>query len=229
MTLTAPLPAGWSWLTAFTRTDDGWLRGQDTSLDLTPPVRRADAQRRGHEIVVGWVWPPGVQVAEVTWSGGTLHVTHQQYLREGGVRLPATGRAEEIRIAARTLLSDGLGPPSATVTVAVSGSRPAAHYTVVREGSRWRRNERCVVTVQSDVAIGTYVVALHAAPGAVLPTDVSQGDELVSAEVRLGPMRAPAVLEAPLPGLPRPFWLRLFVLDGDLRLVDPPVSHLKVT
>ena len=61
-----------------------------------------------------------------------------------------------------------------------------------------------------------------------MPTSAADGVPIL--DTALAPSAAPQEYQATVPGsVKRPFWVRCFVVAGQARLIDPPVSNLKET
>ena len=224
--LLAAVPPGRVHVAAFTRAPAGRVRGRDAGHDLVPAPTQLRAQRRGEDVVLSWVWPTGVAVAEIGWSGGGDRTTRARYRDTGGFHLPAgvTGVVEVRAVV-------GAGPDrsvSAPVAVRVEAPARPVRYTVAQQGSRLRGTRECVVSVPPGQGSGSVDVVLVASEGRVMPLTPGAGVELVRHRVELSSAQ-PTVFSAPLPRMRRPYWLRCFSCGDDVALVDPPVSALKVS
>lgn len=230
--LVTELPAGPWYLTAFTRGADGWLRGGDVRVDVVPPVSGLDARRQGAEVLLSWVWPAGIALADVRWSGSSevLRVLRGRYVGDGGVRLRPGPGPERIEVSAVRRDADGSEASALPASVTLPAVRTPVPWTAERRRDRWRRTEHLTVRVSCAVDL-TCTVALTATPGVVLPVEHRPEAELHRAEITLRAGEPiDLVTDLPLPRLPRPYWLRLFVLDPPTaRPQDPPVHRMKVT
>jgi hypothetical protein len=228
-TLAAPVPPGPWFLTAFTRTGDGWLRGNDVRIDVVPPVTGLRAHRQGREVLLSWVWPDGITLADVHTGGPVQRVLRQRYVGDGGVRFDCGPTATRIQVIAIRRDDTGAEAAALAVSTTVPAVRTPVRWTVIRSGHRWRGNERIAVEVTAEADLYC-TVALTATPGIVLPIEHRPDAELFRGEVALVTGRPTVVADLPLPPLPRPYWLRLFVLDPPgARAADPPVDRMKVT
>lgn len=223
--LLATVPAGRVHVAAFTRAPAGRVRGAAVVSDLVPAPSQLRAQPGGESVVLSWVWPADVAVAEVRWPGGEERVTRARYRDRGGVTLPA-GVAGTVEV--RGVV--GSGPDrslSTPVTTEVAAPARRVRYTLALAGSRWRGTRQCVVSVPSAQGSGSVEVVLVATEGRTMPLSPSAGIELARHTVELSAPE-PAVFTAPLPRLRRPFWLRCFSGRDGVVLVDPSVATLKV-
>lgn len=228
--LTTEVPPGRWYFTAFTLASGEALRGRHAVADVVGAVGGLEAQRRGDEISLAWIWPPGVSVTEVAWSEGARRVTRRQYI-DDGFRVVAGPEAERFEVRSVALAADGAEIVSAPVFVDVDAPATAVSYTVGREGGLLRRGpRRIVITLSADRAVRGCEVVLVAAPGETMPREPEFGEELLHESLDLDPAAGPTRLEAPLPRLSRPYWVRCFLLEPDgVRFIDPPVSQLKVS
>ncbi|MGH3768270.1 MAG: hypothetical protein ACRDTX_24490 [Pseudonocardiaceae bacterium] len=228
VTLLAQVPPGRSYCVPFTLDIDGAIRGQDAVVDLADPVRRLRAQRFGDDIRITWCWPDGVSAAEVQWAGGSRRITAAQYRDEGGCQLRGVPAVSRVEVGA-VLLGAGGECCSSMTSVLVEQRLPQLSYQLRRRGTRLTGGVRCVVTVAGAQPVAGVTIIVVAAAGHAMPTSPGAGVELLRQRVMIDPA-APVVLEAPVPRLPRPYWLRCFLADGaPVQLIDPPLRQLKVS
>jgi hypothetical protein len=229
-TLVAPVPSGRSIFVPFTIDTGGGVRGQDAVLDLTTPLQRVHAQRFGDEIRVTWVWPEGVSAADVRWAGGHRRISVQQFRDEGGCRLGGVPKVRRVDVSAVVL---GLGSDesqAAAISVEVDERPPELRYELRRRGNHLIGGVTCTVTVTGAEPVTGATLIVIAAPGAVMPRTPDAGMELARQPVVLGPLELPMVVEAAVPKLRKPYWLRCFLAEpAPALLIDPPVSQLKVS
>jgi hypothetical protein len=228
MTLVAPAPAGRSYYVPFTFGTDDAIRGQDAVVDLTAPVHRVRAQRFGGDVRVTWLWPADVSAVDVQWAGGSRQITRQQYRDEGGCRLHRVPGMSRVEVGAVVLGDSGVSrsPPT---SVEVEVRPPQLTYQLRRRGYHFAGGVTCVVTLTSAEPVPDVTLIIVAAAGHAMPLSPDVGMELLRQPVVLDPA-ATVVLEAPVPRLPKPYWLRCFLAEpATALLVDPPVSQLKVS
>jgi hypothetical protein len=226
MTLTAAVPPGPSVYVPFTIDRHGGIRGREVVFGLAQPVRLLRAERFGSELLLTWVWPEEITIAEVGWPDGGRRITHRQYRDEGGCRVPLGSQAADVQV--RTVLRVGAERfRSVPVTIRISRERPRLSYTLERRGSRFTGGMRCIVCFDSSQWVRCTVLVV-AAEGHNMPPSASAGRLLLSSDEIISP-DAQRMLEIPLPRLRRPYWVRCFIADeDDVLLVDPPLSQLKV-
>lgn len=228
MTLVAPVPPGRSYCVPFTLGPDGAVRGQDAVVDLVDPVRRLRAQRFGGDVRVTWRWPDQVSAVDVRWAGGTRRITLQQYRDEGGCQLRDVPGVSRVEVGAVMLGESGESRSSMT-SVAIEERPPQLTYQLRRRGHRLMGGVRCVVTLSGAQPVPGVTLIIVAAAGHAMPTSPEAGVELLRQPVVVDPA-APVVLEAPVPRLRKPYWLRCFLAEpAPALLVDPPVGQLKVS
>ncbi|MDN5749513.1 MAG: hypothetical protein L0H64_13530, partial [Pseudonocardia sp.] len=230
MTLVAEVPSGRSIFVPFAIGTGGGVRGQDAVLDLTTPLHRVHAQRFGAEILVTWVWPEGVSAADVRWAGGHRRISVQQFRDEGGCRLGGVPQVRRVDVSAVTLGLGGDESHAAAISVEVDERPPELRYELRRRGNHLVGGVRCTVTVTGAQPVTGATLVVIASPGAVMPRTADAGVELARRPVVLGPTAPPMVVEAAVPKLRKPYWLRCFLVEpAPALLIDPPVSQLKVS
>ncbi|MDN3352213.1 hypothetical protein [Actinomadura sp. DC4] len=226
---TAPVPGG-----VALRTGPGVLLAVSVSGDvatigahrehvnLTPP-RELVTQRRGEVVVLGFDWPAEVTEAEISWrcgDGDTLRmpVGRAGYDAHGGVRLAAPGGETVTVEVAAAATAYGRRVTGTPVTVVVPG-RTIVGYELRR--SRLRGPLVVSLSAPAPARLGRLVLVARSGP---MPQRVADGETVMSWE----DLELPVRLQAAMPRLPRPFWLRCFAEDATIELRDPPVRHLKV-
>ena len=231
-TLVVTVPPGRSYYVAFTTDGAGALRGQDTVVDLTNPVRDVRAQRFGDDILVTWEWPDAVVAADVRWETGVRRISRQRFRDEGGCRLVGARTVRRVDVEAVVFEGDGDETRAPGVSVAVDERPPQLTYELARRGQRWARGVYCTVTVRGAETVTETTLALVGTAGHTMPLRYRAEDEIEQWRVTVSP-GVPVVLpEVPVPGhLRKPYWLRCFLIEepAPALLVDPPVSQLKVT
>jgi hypothetical protein len=231
VTLIAAVPPGRSYYAAFTLDGAKLVRGQDTVVDVSDPVRRVRAQRFGDDVLVTWQWPDEVASADVRWGTGGRRITRQRYRDEGGCRVPGARSVRRVEVEAVVFGGDGDETHAPAVSVEVDERPPELTYELVRRGNRFSGGVRCTVTVRAAEPVAGATLLLVAASGQVMPTAPQAGREILRESISVVP-GVPLVLpEVPVPThLRKPYWLRCFLAEpAPALLVDPPVSQLKVS
>jgi hypothetical protein len=227
--LTARRPAQRVFYLALTVAGDMAVAGVVTEFVWIAPLVGLTVRRMGTEVTLGWQWPAGSGAVEVEWSQDgdeprRQRVTKASYGADGGVRLPAdpaTAMAITVRPVARVGAEDRAG---AGQRVTVPG-RLLASYAIASVGPLWRRRILVEVSAELPVRIGRLVLGLR--PGRVLPLRLDQCTRLGElSDVEVAPGR-PARFEVPAPHQARPYWLRCFVEDDGVELLDPPTDQLR--
>jgi hypothetical protein len=194
-----------------------------------PPVTALEGRRFGGELVLSWVWPEDVRMAEVSWTpfggaeAGRLRLTRQQYQADGGCRIdvgPGTVRVQVSAIAT----GDNGESRSAPGTLEVSGSPPQVSYRIERQNRLFGTSTARIV-LTADQPVADCAVLVVVAPGRVMPLKPDDG-QVVHRDVH--EIREPLELTIELPRR-KPYWLRCFVETPGVQLIDPPISQLKVS
>lgn len=228
MTLDAPVPSGRSVFVPFTLDRDGGVRGQEAILDLTAPPQRVAALRFGDDIRLTWVWPEGVSAADVRWAGGHRRITVAQLRDEGGCQLRGVPRVRRVEVSAVVFGPTGEESTSQAVALEVEERPPELHYELRRRGRHLLGGVTCTVTVTGEPVAGATLIVV-AAPGGIMPRGPEAGVEIARRLVVIDPA-VPMVVEASVPKLGKPYWLRCFLAEpAPALLVDPPVTQLKVS
>lgn len=230
-TLVAPAPTGLHHYAPFTVRDTVAVCGQEVAYGVALPVTGLTCQRLGEEVVLSWLWPGEVGLAEVAWSGtagsGRMRITRQQYLSGGGCRLRCG--PGELTVRVRTVVAAPTGTctsPDAVLTV--NGRPPVVSYSV-RLARRPMAGGTARVRLTSDEQLPGCTVVVVAAHGPVMPRSPADGTQVLRvARQQFGP-DAPVELVAELPRLRKPYWIRCFLEGSAAVLVDPPITQLKVS
>jgi hypothetical protein len=228
-TLVAAVPPGRSWIVPFTVTHDGAVRGQHAYVELIEPVRGLAAQRFGDDVRVTWIWPDDVSAADVTWSDGHRRITLAHYREEGGCVLRAVRGVRRVHVQA-VVIGGGDEACATPVSVAVAERPAQLRYTLSRRGLRLAGGVKVTVTLSSPDPVTRATLLLVVSAGAVMPLTPDVGIELLREIVSVPPGAPLALPEVAVPNvLRKPYWLRCFLLDSTVELLDPPVSQLKVS
>jgi hypothetical protein len=185
-------------------------------------------RRHGEHVILTWQWPPQVSEIEVSWPlpGETHHrqpVSATRYEAEGGaVVTPPRGTTVEISVTPVVVFGQRrqLGE-SRIVTVEMPAQ---AGYTIRFAGPWWRRRAVARISVRQAVRIRRLVLIL--ARGTRMPLRIADGEILQEGlDIDVTP-DAPVIMESPVRGLARPFWLRCFAEGHGVELEDPPREQL---
>jgi hypothetical protein len=234
--LETDVPAGPQVYVPFAIGGTGAVVGRAVEQSQANPVRQLQARRTGSQVVLTWVWPEEVRLAEVEWSGPGVprqlrRVSRSQYVDGEGCVLPASPRGATVAVRAVSVgpTGESLSTP-AELTV---DGRPVELSYVVRRltdlRSRWSRRRLLVLTAAEDCADVDLV--LVTAPGLAMPLRAEQGtvvDRYIGLRLTRG---VPLTVEIELPAnLKRPYWIRCFAdRPAAVSIVDPPIAELKVS
>lgn len=234
--LEATVPSGNYFLTPFTIdvAAGSAVVGEAAVLGVTEPVRQLVARRTGNEATVAWEWPASVSLVEVTFtpahgSATTRRLTRGQFA-EAGCRIQVGSAGGRISVRA---LTRGYGSEtfSAPASVTVDGVNATISYHLLRAGGTVNPfSRRRLLRVESDQPCDGVELRLVAAAGLAMPTRPEQGqlvEHVSGLALRPGvPWEAPFTLPS---RLPKPYWLRCFVVrPSELRVIDP-VDEMKVS
>lgn len=210
----------------------GIVMGRPAAVGITDPVRGLVVTPFASYATVSWEWPATAQLAELSWEvdndADCVLIGQAEYRSQGGARVPLGRGACTIEVRA-VIMADGVSftsPPvrevlpggeGATVSYTVSGSPGVGPF-----GGRSKK-----VAFSSDEGCAGVHVQMVALPGRVMPTKPDGGFVLLDTTLALKP-GVPAEHSVTIPrAVKRPYWVRCFVVGGQARLVDPPISSLK--
>lgn len=230
-TLVATAPTGLHYYAVFTIGEAGAVRGEEAAFGVALPVIGLAYQRLGDEVVLSWQWPEAVGTAEVVWDGpagsGRRRLTRQQYQSGGGCRIECGPGELSVRV--RTVVHAKGGTctsPDAKLTV--TARRPTVSYAVQLARRPVIGGGTVRVRLTADQPLTECTVLVVAAHGPVMPRSAADGQLVLRSAQSIDP-RAPVELVADLPRLRRPYWVRCFLENSAAKLVDPPVTQLKVS
>ena len=228
------LPPGVHRLVPFSVGGAGIVVGKPVTVAVTDPVRHLTVTPFANYATVSWEWPANAQSAEVNWrvdgEEDVRHVDRGQYRSAGGFQVPL-GRGPchvEVRAVIAVAGKSFTSPPvSADIGHVVE---PQIRYRVSSSGPSvgpLGGRKKKVVFAADQPCHGVRVVMV-ACQGPVMPIKVSDGVPIL--DTVLPPAGAPAEFRASVPGsIKKPFWVRCFVVAGQARLIDPPITSLKET
>jgi hypothetical protein len=226
------LPAGVHYLVPFSKGGTGIVVGRPETVGVTEPVRHLSVTPFATYATLSWEWPARTQLAEVSWeldgNADVNVISIAEYRTLGGARVPLGRGPCSIEVRA-VIVADGkeyTSPPKKAVVE--SPTEPVITYTVSSTpalGPFGGRSKKVVFT--SDQGSGEVHVRMVATPGRVMPAGPQGGYILMDTKLTLRP-RLPAEYTVTVPrAVKRPYWVRCFVMAGEARLMDPPVSSLK--
>lgn len=184
--------------------------------------------------MVSWEWPPEAQLAEVAWEidgdQDCVVISRAQYRSAGGARVPLGRGPCTVEVRAVIMVGDAsfTAPPARQVVDAVVDISIA--YTVSgipSFGAFGGRSKR--VSFRSEADCRDVRVQMVASPGRIMPADAAAGVTLLDTTLALR-AGVPVEHHVSVPrSVKRPYWVRCFVVSGQAKLVDPPISSLKET
>jgi hypothetical protein len=224
------LPPGVHRLIPFSVGGTGIVVGKPTTVAVTDPVRHLSVTPFADYATVSWEWPSSAQVAEVSWrldgEEDVVHIDRGQLRSAGGVKIPLGRGPCEVEV--RAVITVGktafTSPPvSAKISqVMETAIRYQVHSSIPSVGPLRGRSKKVVFT--ADQACADVRVRMVASPGRVLPTSPSDGETVLDTTLTLRP-GVPEEMKVTVPR--KTSWVRCFVVAGQARLVDPPITSLK--
>lgn len=205
------------------------LSGRPRVSRRLTPVTGLRVEPRGAQVLVAWAWPKDVAVAEVRTGGAPHRISKAAYVSAGGCLLPVADPAVPVEVRSVQVDADGEIAYSAPVTARLETAETTVSYVVesvpgtgVRRFLGRSRLRRVTVTADGPCVGDLLVVA---AAGTVMPLRPDSGEVIAREALTDG-----LVLDVEVPErIGRRYWIRCF-LEGapGIRLVDPPLSTLKV-
>jgi hypothetical protein len=214
----------------------GAVVGRPVEVGQTEPVRQLQARRTGAQLVLSWIWPVEVNLAEVTWVRPDddpliRRLTRSEYLNGSGCVLPVGHGGGRATVVALTIGPTGTPGRSAPSEVEVAGRAIGISYQLSRSpGLRNRLSRRRLLRLVADQSCTGVALAVVVTPGLVMPLRVEQGTVVERfTDLAFSP-GAPLAFELELPdGVRKPYWIRCFATSPEhVTMVDPPVAELKV-
>jgi hypothetical protein len=208
----------------------GIMVGKTTAVAVTDPVTQLSVTPFADHATVSWEWPPSAQIAEVSWRtdgvDDILHVDRGQYRSAGGVKIPL-GRGP-CQIEVRAVITVGkqsfTSPPvSAMVSHAAEAEISYQVSSLVPSVGPLRVRAKRVVFTADQECVGIHV-RMVASAGRVLPTSPSDGQTILDTTLAIRPGSS---VEHRVSVPRRTTWVRCFVVGGQARLIDPPITSLK--
>jgi hypothetical protein len=224
------LPPGVHRLVPFSVGGTGIVMGRPTTVAVTDPVTQLSVTPFADYATVSWEWPSSAQVAEVSWrldgEEDVVHIDRGQLRSAGGVKIPlGRGPCEvEVRAVITVGKTSFTSPPvSATIAqVMDTAIRYQVFSSMPSVGPLRGRSKKVVFT--ADQACADVRVRMVASASRVMPTRPSDGETVLDTTLEL----RPGVPEERKVTVPRKtIWVRCFVVAGQARLLDPPITTLK--
>jgi hypothetical protein len=222
------VPAGQHVYVPFSFGAGGAVVGRAVTMGVTAPVGSSQVRRTGDRLIVTWLWPDGIGLAQVRWttpdSGSrTFVISRAKYDAESGCVLSAAsgGGTVEVRALAVGPTGTAQSPPvissvpprAARVRYTVTRPVPPADRPLLGKLRDRIRDRRRVVTLSSDQRCADQGVELVREPGVHLHPGEPVGIEI----------EVPATIS-------RPYWIRCFVAKPDgYAVTDPPIDQMKVS
>jgi hypothetical protein len=231
----AELPPGVHRLVPFSIGGTGIVVGRPATVAVTEPVRHLTATPFADYATVSWEWPPGTQLAEVSWrvdgEEGIQLVDQGQYRSTGGFRIPLGNGPCHIEVrAVIAVAGKSFTSPSVSADI-TSNAKTSIRYVVSNTGPSvgpLGGRKKKVVFIAEQPCSGIRVVMI-ARPGLVMPISATEGVPILDVQLPSGSGSREEFKAAVPSSIKKPFWVRCFVVDGQARLIDPPISRLKET
>ncbi len=232
--LETDLPGGVHHLMALSVGGTGVAVGRATAVAVTDPVRQLIATPFADEARVSWQWPATAQMAEVNWAldgeEDFYLITQAEYRANGGARVPLGAGPCQVDVRAVIMVGGRpyTSPPVSTVVSQVLdvpvGYQVSGPPAVGPFGGRVKK-----VVFTAEQGCSDVQVRMVASPGRVMPMKATEGVPVLEIVLNLA-AGVPEEHKITVPKLvKRPFWVRCFVVAGQARLIDPPISCLKET
>ena len=224
------LPPGVHRLVPFSIGGTGIVAGKPVTLAVTDPVGQLAVTPFTDYATVSWEWPPEAQLAEVIWrldgEQGVIQVDRGIYRSDGGIKVPL-GRGP-CQVEVRAVITVGKVPfTSLPMSVTIAPVVETAIRYVVSNltpsiGPLRGRSKKVLFT--ADQGCTGIRVRMVASSGRVFPISPSDGVTVLDITLTL----PPGASEEHRVTIPRKtHWVRCFVVAGEARLIDPPITILK--
>jgi hypothetical protein len=204
--------------------------GEPASVGMAEKVRELLARRVGSEVILSWIWPPGVNLAEVTFTPdrGAVHRrrTTRGEVAERGCRIPIDSSGGQITVCSVVRAAGG-DLLSAPAKAGVDGVATVLEYHLLRVGGVLSRGRR-LLRVTVDRPCRDVELHLVVSTGLAMPSRPESGTTLQRfTGLRLDP-DTPWEVPFTVTRHNRPYWLRCFVVQPQgIRVVDP-ITEMKV-
>ncbi|MEV0895645.1 hypothetical protein [Actinoplanes sp. NPDC049802] len=228
------VPGGAHVYTPFTLDDQGGgVVGEPVSAGVAGSVQRLRARRTGSEVVLSWIWPPSINLVDVTFTPADGPQWRRRMTRgevaEQGCRIPAGASGGRITVCAVTRTRDGdlLSAPRSVTVEPVAGKLA---YRLPKVGGPFSRGRSRMLRVTVDDLCEGVELRLVVALGTVMPARPDAGQTLLRFTGLTLEPGAPWEVPFTVPRrLARPYWLRCFVTrPRGIRVVDP-IDEMRVS
>jgi hypothetical protein len=232
VSIEADLHPGIHHLVAVSIGGTGIVVGASTVVGVTHPVRHPVATVFGTYATVSWEWPDSAQIAEVHWQvddeQDVYEITRAKYKADGGARVQLGRSACKAEIRAMIHTEAGsFASPSVKLMIDESEDADVRYRVASSPGIGGFGGRSKKVTFLSEHGCSDVQVRMVASPGPVMPTSAEDKFVLLDTRLELGPGK-PAEYKVNVPkAISRPYWVRCFVVGGNARLLDPPITELK--
>jgi hypothetical protein len=228
-TMETELPGGIHYLTPLSEGGTGIVVGRTKSVAVISPVRNLAATPFADYATISWEWPQNVGLAEVRWKTGAeedwdFNVLTLAEFQSKGVKVPLGAQPLEVEVCA--LIPVGTKHhPSPPASIVVRRVLQVALRYRVSGGALGGRSRKVTFTAEGPCA--GVRVRMVASPGAIMPTRPAASlITVLETTLDLVP-GVPVEHKVSIPKLPRPYWVRCFIIGGPGRLIDPPYRDLK--
>lgn len=213
----------------------GIVVGRSAVVGVSRPVEQIRAERFGSLAKLSWIWPDGITLAEVSWERdaededavGLEQVKKSDYVRQGGFSVPLGESPTRINVCGMMTVDGHLFRSSSVQVVAEHIAVSTVRYQVqsgLRLGPFGGRTKKIIFSAE-DSAVGQISVVV--APGPALPNRLMPDAVVTTVPLKVAAGRQQMVEFTVPRSTSRPYWVRCFVLEGSVRLVDPPFAQLK--
>ncbi|GGN18259.1 hypothetical protein FHR83_004108 [Actinoplanes campanulatus] len=226
------VPGGPHVYTPFTLDDQGGgVVGEPVSAGVADSVQQLRARRTGSEVVLSWIWPPSINLVDITFTPADGPVQRRRMTRgevaEQGCRIPAGTGGGRITVCAVTRTRDG-DLLSAPRSVTVEGVGGTLTYRLPKVGGPLSRGRR-MLRVTVDRTCEGVELRLVVVPGNALPARPDAGETLLHFTGLRFEADTPWEVPFTVPRRSRPGRLRCFVVSPrGIRVVDP-IDEMKVS
>jgi hypothetical protein len=230
--IVADLEAGTHHLVAVSIGGTGIVVGASTVVGVTDAIRNPTAQAFGSYATVSWQWPDSAQIAEVHWEvdddQDIFEITRADYRSQGGAKVPLGHSACKVEI--RAMINTEAGKfysPAVRLMVDESEDAEVRYRVASSSGVGGFSGRSKKITFTSEHGCSDIQIRAVASPGPIMPTSTEGKFVILDERLELGPGK-PAEYKVTVPkAISKPYWVRCFVVGGDARLLDPPITELK--
>ncbi len=217
------LPGGIHYLTPLSEGGTGIVVGKTKSVAAISPVTNLGATLFADYATISWEWPQNVQMAEVRWRIGEeqdwdFTVLTRAEFQSKGVKIPFGAAPLIVEVSALIPVGTKHHPsPPASIEVQRALQVPVRYR--VAGGSLGGRSRKVTFTAESPCS--GVRVRMIASPGAIMPTKPAS-DLITVLETTLDLVPGiPAEHKVSIPKLPKPYWVRCFLVGGPGRSSTP--------